>query len=48
VALSCNPATGGPEQGMGRGGGLDKLWWCWHHSSWWRRETPGLWRDEQL
>jgi hypothetical protein len=26
VALSCNPATGGPEQGMARGGGLDNLW----------------------
>jgi hypothetical protein len=35
VALSCNPATGGPEQGMVRGGGLDNLWWCWHLSSWW-------------
>jgi hypothetical protein len=25
VAQSCYPATGGPEQGMARGGGLDNL-----------------------
>jgi hypothetical protein len=25
VAQSCNPATGGPEQGMAWGGGLDNF-----------------------
>jgi hypothetical protein len=47
VAQSRNPATGGPEQGMAWGGGLDNLTvavsWSRQPSSWWhgRSRTCG-------